>query len=311
LGIGLSTDQHPSNLESIPAPDLLYPNAVSEHPFELAATSMSGIVDVTNFAPMDAAPNGSIAVHAHIFYTDLAPEIAACLSHMPFDFDLFVSVPSEDVLKACTESFSRIPKLKSLKLAVVQNRGRDIAPMFCAFGKELSNYNYLAHIHSKKSLYNDGATQGWREYLLTQLLGDTLKIRKIFTLLTGSSRVGFVYPQNYFKLPYWANTWLSNQPLARIWCQRLGICTFTTGYFDYPAGSMFWARMDALKPLFDLNLSLDDFPEERGQKDATFAHCLERFRASWSRKGSVPPVEQRLRGVHGLIVVTHTRGVHG
>jgi len=251
-----------------------------------ADSSRSQMVDMACVAPVDNTPDGRIAVHAHIFYADTAAEFADFLGRMPFAFDLFVSVPSEDIRMTCEALLSRLPKVLQLKTAVVPNRGRDVAPMFCTFGEDLRNYDYLAHIHSKKSLYNDGATLGWREYLLEQLLGSPLHIRKIFALLSEQTGIGLVYPQNYSKLPYWANTWLSNKPMARVWCQRLGIDDMPHGYFDYPAGSMFWARKEALKPLFDAGLTLQDFPVETGQQDATLAHCLERlFALTANRSG--------------------------
>ena len=154
--------------------------------------------------------------------------------------------------------------------------------MFCTFGKALRGYDFIAHVHGKKSLYNNGATNGWREYLLENLLGSESQIRRIFSLMADSNEkigasVGFVYPQNFSQLPYQANTWLSNLSTGRIMCKRLGISPIPTGYFNFPAGSMFWARMDAIAPLFDANLRLEDFPEEAGQTDATIAHCLERL----------------------------------
>lgn len=243
----------------------------------LSGASKSAMVDIDGIAPLDGTPEGRIAVHAHIFYADVAPELADVLKRMPYAFDLFVSVPSEEVGTACEKLLAHLPKLVRLKVVAVPNRGRDVAPLFCTFGEELRHYDYLAHIHSKKSLYNHGTTQGWREYLLGHLFASPLQVRKIFALLSERTHIGLVYPQNYSKLPYWANTWLSNKPMARALCQRLGIDDMPQGYFDYPAGSMFWARTDALKPLFDLGLKLEDFPLETGQKDATFAHCLERL----------------------------------
>ncbi|HBV21296.1 MAG TPA: hypothetical protein DEF07_06215, partial [Nitrosomonas sp.] len=130
---------------------------------------------------------------------------------------------------------------------------------------------------SKKSLYSNGAADGWREYLLTHLLGSPLQVQKIFSLLTGDKNTGLVYPQNSPVLPYWANTWLSNKTNGYIWCQKLGITNIPSGYFDFPAGSMFWARAKALQPLFNARFRIEDFPEEAGQNDATLAHCIERL----------------------------------
>ena len=39
---------------------------------------------------------------------------------------------------------------------------------------------------------------------------------------------------------------------------------------------MFWARVDAILPLFTNNLS-DNFPNEKGQADGTIAHAIERL----------------------------------
>ena len=272
---GVRLDRAPANAVAVLSSAQ---NAVAaDHFLAPADSTQSRMVDMDCVAPLEIAPSGRIAVHAHIFYADVIPEFADYLSHMPFAFDLFVSVPSDEIRKACEGELAPLPTLSRLKVVVVPNRGRDVAPLFCTFGDELRHYDFLAHIHTKKSLYNDGATVGWREYLMAQLFGSVLQIQKIFTLLTESGGIGLVYPQNYSKLPYWANTWLSNRATGHGWCERLGIEDKPNGYFDYPAGSMFWARKQALAPLFDAGLTLEDFPPETGQQDATLAHCLERL----------------------------------
>ena len=40
---------------------------------------------------------------------------------------------------------------------------------------------------------------------------------------------------------------------------------------------MFWARSKALKPLFDLNLGWNDYPEEPVPIDGSMLHAIERM----------------------------------
>ena len=42
-------------------------------------------------------------------------------------------------------------------------------------------------------------------------------------------------------------------------------------------GNCYWAKYDALKPLFDLDLDYEDFPEEPMPNDGTISHALERI----------------------------------
>ena len=227
-----------------------------------------------HITPLGLAP-GRIAVHAHVYYLDLAHEFAEQLRHMPYGYDLYVSVTSEEGRRACERIFRRLPFVGELVVEKVPNRGRDIAPMFCTFGARLRTYDYIAHIHTKKSLYNKGATNGWREYLLSSLFGSRARLRRIFSLLHHGA--GMVYPQTFHRVPYAGCTWLANRGAGQGWCARMGVQEMPRGYFNFPVGSMFWARMDALSPLFDAGITIDDFDQEAGQNDGTFAHVLERL----------------------------------
>lgn len=256
--------------------------------------SESGLCITTNLIDLNAVeparePKGEIAIHLHVFYPDLARELAEYLKNMPFPYDLYISVTTRQALEMCQQLFADLYLCRKTEIQLVPNRGRDIAPMFCTFGTKLSHYHYIGHFHTKKSLYNKGATEGWREYLYRNLLGSEERIRKIFSLMQGVSPYGIVYPQNYVLLPYWANTWLANRDLGKAWCLRLGIYDIPRGYFDYPAGSMFWARGDALAPLFKAGIRLEDFPEESGQTDGTLAHTIERLLVLCSLKQGMRP----------------------
>ena len=219
---------------------------------------------------------GSVAVHCHIFYKDLINEFVEQLSNVPFKFDVFVSVTDKDTENLCKKRFEKIKKINILDIQIVPNKGRDIAPMFVVFGSKLKQYEYIAHLQSKKSKYNNGATDGWRSYLFNSLFGNSSNIQKIFSLFLGNKKIGIIYPQMYHRLPYFACTWLANRTQGHQILNRLKL-PMVEGYFNFPVGSMFWARTDALKPLFNLNFKWEDFPEERGQTDGTLAHVLERL----------------------------------
>lgn len=239
-------------------------------------TNSDLMVDMNQLSAGLQGTPGKVAVHCHIFYHDLIEEFRQHLSTVPFSFDVYVSVTTEEAKAVCERELSTVANIRYLKVVIVPNRGRDIAPMFAGFGAELKEYDFIGHIQSKKSLYNGGTTLGWREYLFNALFGSTLNVQRIFTQFMQNESLGIIYPQVFTQVPYAAFTWLANRADGIRLCNRMQI-EMPESYFNFPAGSMFWARMDAMRPLFDLNLSWEDFPEEKGQTDGTTAHAIERL----------------------------------
>jgi FMN phosphatase YigB (HAD superfamily) len=238
---------------------------------------LSELVNVRDIHPLPGNISGRIAVHAHVHYADVITEFASYLRNIPFAFDLFVSVSTDEARDLCNRAFSRLPQAGCVIVDVVENRGRDIAPMICHFGARLATYDYVCHVHTKKSVYTQGRMASWREYLFRQLLGSEDQVRRIFSIFEKNPSAGIIYPQNYEHLPYWGNTWLSNRVLGSQMCRQIGIKDVPEGYFDYPAGSMFWARSKAIQDLLSADIRLTDFPQEAGQTDGSLAHCVERL----------------------------------
>ena len=231
-----------------------------------------------HFTGMMKGQPGKIAIHIHLYYTDLLEEFCDYLSHMPYKYDLLVSVVNKtpqqiDGLKEC---FFRLSNVEKCIIRNLANQGRDVAPFFVGFKDLLLNYDYVAHIHTKKSLYTGSEQVEWRNYLLDQLIGSTENIEKIFWEFNINPDLGIVYPKPAPNVPYLAFTWLENKELGLKTLARLGIDSPKKTYFDYSAGTMFWARPSALKKLIN-NLRQSDFPIEAGQTDGTIAHVIERI----------------------------------
>lgn len=217
----------------------------------------------------------AIAVQVHLYYEDLLEEFCGYLDNIPYKFDLFISCQESADAKAIKERAEQIKYVNKVEVKPCPNRGRDVAPMFVWFRDEIKKYDYVLHMHTKKSLYTGEERVGWRQYSLESLIGSPQLVKKIFHILEEEDGFGLVYPDNHEDVPMLAYSWLANEAEGRRLLADLGV-PFDNGIFTYPAGSFYWAKVKAFKPLFDRKFTIEDFPEEAGQTDGTLAHAIER-----------------------------------
>lgn len=210
----------------------------------------------------------------HLFYLDLMPEIVEYLSHIPSGFDLFISTDTNE--KRATARAHPIAHLaEHTVIRVVPNRGRDIAPKLVTFVEEYKNYDILLFIHSKQSLFNSELAS-WRKVIFDQLLGSTKVIENTLGLFNTFPKLGMVAPNHFEPILFavnWGPNWEGSNQLAK----RMGIELKRSAPLDFPSGSMFWARPQALLPLINLNFSYEDFEPENGQTDGALGHQIERL----------------------------------
>lgn len=268
-----------------------------------SGVSGSPAMPVGSFPFPKPAPLESISlkvgVMAHVFYADLIDEFVDQLSHIPIPFVLMVSVVTEPDRQQALKKFSAIELVSELHVRVVPNRGRDLAPMLVTYRQEILSLDVVCHIHTKKSLYTGSEKKGWRQYLIESLLGSRSRVAWILGMFQATKELGMVYPESYRSVPLIAHTWLSNKEHARALGERLGIAIDGDAYLDFSTGSMFWVRVDALRPVYGLGFGFNDFPEERGQADGTMQHALERMLAQVVRDQhmvvGILPTDQTLR----------------
>ena len=219
--------------------------------------------------------NGKIAVHAHMYYVDLTDEFITYLKNIPFKFDLYISTMKKKSIPLMYYKFKKITNLNKLVIKKAKNSGRDFGPMFVMFGNDLKKYDYILHIHTKKSLRTGTEQIGWRQYLLEGLLGTKELVMQYFELMDNHN-VGLAYPSTYKDVPFIAYSWLSNFGFAKKYFEKCGY-ELRDQYLNFSAGSMFWCKKDAIKELLDLNLTWNDFGKEEGKDEGTLAHAFERI----------------------------------
>jgi len=244
------------------------------------------IIDLEKITKPKIAPSKKIAIHAHVFYLDLVPQLVALLANFPLPFDLLISAvdaTSEELLRS---QFQGLPQLKALQIRITPNRGRDLGPMLYTYGKDLLQYDCIAHVHTKKSIGTNTIGNRWRDYLWEGLLShEQERIPKIIELL---STYGLIYPQKFPLIDVQNCQWGQNHARAHDLCDKLTVPQPPEGYIEFPAGTMFWANPQALKPLLDHPFTPQDFEEEQGQSDGTIMHTIERSLAHIAQAQGYP-----------------------
>lgn len=221
----------------------------------------------------DKLPTGRVAAVVHAFYPELLPLILQKLANIPGAVDLFVSTDTEEKRSETARHASSWAK-GSVDIRIFPNRGRDIAPAFVGFRDIYERYELFIHLHTKRSPHGGTPLARWRDYLLENLIGSPEIARSNLTLFD-DPRLGVVFPQHLFEIRGILN-WGYNYDLARALLKRIGVAIDKNTVLEFPSGSMFWARSDAIRPLLDMALDFSDFPEESGQVDGTLAHAIER-----------------------------------
>ena len=229
-------------------------------------------------AELNKNPKPILAVQLHLYYEDLLDEFVNSLSNIPVAFDLYVSVKTSETdanIETIKAAFEKVENVRLVEVRPTENRGRDIAPVYVLFGKELREYKYVMHMHSKKSLYQGSEQMGWRQYSVNALIGSKEHALRMISLLEKNEDIGILYPERFEEMAPEAYGWLSNKKKGKAFMESIGV-PYKSGIFLYPAGSFFIVRNDAIKQLWNQNLTYEDFDEEAGQTDGTLAHVLER-----------------------------------
>jgi hypothetical protein len=217
------------------------------------------------------------AVIFHCFYEDLIDPILERYLKGARGMDLFVTVRSDVSRSAIERMRKAFPNIFFLRQ---ENRGRDMRPFLFALRHVQSlGYRFACKIHTKKTPHG-GAEMGnvWRQKMLDQLLGAGDSTEKVLKKFQANPRLGLLIPkasvENLAEIRHHIdNTFWLDRLLPRLNRPDL-IGNYA---FSFPAGSMYWFRIDALDGLDSLMPAEDSFEIELGQRDGTLAHALERL----------------------------------
>ncbi|WP_423215721.1 rhamnan synthesis F family protein [Streptococcus equinus] len=220
-----------------------------------------------------------VAVHLHTFYVDLLEEFLQQFENFNFDYDLFLTTDTEDKKVEIERVLDKTGK--RARIFLTGNRGRDIIPML-KLKKELAEYDYIGHFHTKKSPeYPYWVGDSWRNELYQMLIKPADNILANFE---SNDNLGLVIADipSFFRYTKIVDPWNENRfadGMNELWermnlGRKIDFNNLSTFIMSY--GTFIWFKRDALQPLFDLELADDEIPSEPIPQH-TILHSIERI----------------------------------
>ena len=206
----------------------------------------------------------------HIWYPELLDELVDALRASGIDWRVIITTATERE-RSVRERAATLGLDASVE--VFENRGRDILPFLHVANRLLDEgVTTVLKLHGKRSAHrNDGDI--WRRELLGKLLAPE-RATGVVAAFRDDPMLGLVHAEDHLQpLDYF---WGANESNVDYLTRRLGIAPAQVDRDHFIAGSMFWLRPAALRPLLDAHLETSGFEVEAGQLDGTLAHAVER-----------------------------------
>ena len=224
------------------------------------------------------------AIQAHIYYVDLINTIINKTNNIPMKYDLFISTISNQKKQIIEQYLKNNSKANKYEIKIVDNKGRDVLPFITQLKKKIKNYKYICHIHTKKSAHGINLGYNWRNYLYNNLLGSKEIILEFLNDFESFKNLGFIFPEPYYDIikkrdNYENSQFFLHKPNIKyinLMIKRI-FGKFEVGKkLIFPSGNMFWAKVNAVFQIFEINFK-KAFPKEMNQTNDTIMHGIERL----------------------------------
>jgi GT2 family glycosyltransferase/glycosyltransferase involved in cell wall biosynthesis len=217
-------------------------------------------------------PSGKLAIAVHVYYPELWPDIARRIKALDYPYLLDITTPPEQA--AAVEQLVK-QDFPAARIHVTPNWGMDIMPFLSLVPRwQQEGILVVCKLHTKKGDGGEIATQ-WRTHLLDTLAGHPETPRRIAQTFSAHPRLSLAGSAALYlsgqRLMY------QNEPALTQLAQTLYHSPLPQNDWGLFAGTMFWARPDALAPLARLAAGVSPSRSRDHARDGQFEHALERI----------------------------------
>ena len=153
-------------------------------------------------------------LHVHLYYMAEAKCIVKKLSIMDIPLNVIVTLAKGSKIKIrdIESSLKSIKHINSLQVITVPNKGRDLLPLIMLINENSINSELICHIHTKRSPHLNFGNE-WFLYMLNEVFGSNLRVRKILTAFEKNKDIGILCPKYFNKIPGQPNCGQNRQQL--------------------------------------------------------------------------------------------------
>ena len=220
-----------------------------------------------------------IALVLYVYYSDLLEKCLKFINSMPKGATVYLVSPKPTVLELYKNRLNNCGYYIVSRLH--ENRGRNESAYFCTCSDCFKKFKYVCLAHDKKMANHPNLLLG--ESMLSHCFGCCLYsesyVWNVVNLFEKRPEIGLLIPPMPFQLGVYSALSIDrisgNQAQIDQLLNLIHI-SIRGNRYNFPVGSIFWVRSDALTKLLTKQWNLNDFPQEPIPVDGSILHAFER-----------------------------------
>lgn len=221
-----------------------------------------------------------ILIVIHLYYTEKIQKYLNYIKDIP-DYVSILFVTPNPQIKIKIDEYLQSSN-KTYQVIKKENRGRDISGLLVACRKQILQHRYVCFLHDKKekSERTKRDTDIFETCLWENMVGSVNYINNIIEKFEENPELGVLLPPESISDSFsffFKNTWDKDFELMCSLAKKLDLkCDLNKDKKPLSLGTVFWARVQAIKKLLEVQWQYEDFDEEPLASDGTISHVIER-----------------------------------
>jgi rhamnosyltransferase len=215
-----------------------------------------------------------VALLVHSYYPDSVPDLLKYASNMPEDADIYFTTGSDRGAQEIQKQFDELDiKCGKFEVHVIGNKSSDAGVLLLDLIHLLDKYDLFCYAHDQNSSYMSlkSFDQDYNSMLFECNLASKEYVHNIISEFEANKHLGLTFPPlahyaNRFPFLCGKYSWNKQHNSTRLLLRSLDVKNNLPGEFIplfAPVGSVFWARTNAVRNIFDNSWKYKSLPSSR------------------------------------------------